>query len=353
VTRLRVILVAPPSRGAPTGNEISVRRLERALASHGHDVRVTRPADIESRRLADPSADLVHAFHARRTGPAAAELAEQLRVPLVVTLTGTDVDLDVHDAERACLVRDVLCRAAAIVCGHEGARDTTRTVTGRDDHVFVVPKGVSVPETLPVPAFPPVAGRMLVLQVAHLRPVKNNLLAVEAVRRLEAEGVAIDLRLLGDILDEDYAAELARASGGVDAWERIWHPAVSHDEVGHWYAAADVVLNTSDGEGGSNAILEAMAHGVAVLASAIPGNLAYAGADETRGLTYPVTVSPNGQVQHDAEALCTELRRLAADPGLRARLGAAGRQWVSRRHSGESELRGVLAAYAHASATAG
>jgi len=212
----------------------------------------------------------------------------------------------------------------------------------------VLPKGVGIPDVLPDATLPRVAGETLVLQVAHVRPVKNVALAVRAVRRLRDEGAAARLVVLGDVLDAAYAEEVVAEAGGPDAWSRILHPSVSPEAMGGFYASADVVLNTSHGEGGSNAVLEAMVHERAVVASAVAGNVAYVGTDETRGLLYDVTVGDDGSVVHDEDALLATLRRLHENPGLRTRLGAAARKWVGARHSGAAERDALLSAYAQA-----
>jgi len=187
-----------------------------------------------------------------------------------------------------------------------------------------------------------------VLEVAHVRPVKNVALAVRAVRRLRDDGAAVRLVVLGDVLDEEYEREVEDAAGGPEAWSEILHPSVPPAAMGGFYVAADIVLNTSHGEGGSNAILEAMGHERAVVASAVAGNIAYVGTDESRGLLYDVNVNNDGSVTHDEASLVAQLRRLHDDPGLRARLGDAARRWVGTRHSGSAERDALLSAYAQA-----
>jgi glycosyltransferase involved in cell wall biosynthesis len=340
-----VVFVAPEDVGVRTGNETSVRRLERALVRHGVAVRVLRPSELEAGRQPAP-ADLVHAFHARRCGPAAQALAGKLGVPLVVTLTGTDIDVDAFQDDRQRIVREVVAAADVVICGHEGAREGVMRLLGCTDCAHVVPKGVEIPDPLPAPAFAS-PGRLSVLQVAHVRPVKNNLLAVRVVTDLAAQGFPIALRILGDVLDAQYEQRLIEAAGGRAVWDGIRHPPLPHAAVGAWYCGADVVLNTSDGEGGSNAILEAMAHGRAVLASDIPGNRAYVGTEGDRGLLYRATVSEDGSVRHDEHGLAQALVRLA-DASLRARLGAAARVWVAHEHGVDTEVARVLDLYSTA-----
>jgi glycosyltransferase involved in cell wall biosynthesis len=82
-------------------------------------------------------------------------------------------------------------------------------------------------------------------------------------------------------------------------------------------AASDIVaLPSRFGEGCPNALLEAMAAGKPVLA-ARSGGTPEVVLDGVTGLLHP---------PEDIDALAAALRRLAADPGLRATLGAAGRE---------------------------
>jgi len=100
-------------------------------------------------------------------------------------------------------------------------------------------------------------------------------------------------------------------------------------------AAADVVALPSRQEGLGVAALEAMAAGRPVVASRV-GGLAEAIVPEETGLLVP---------PGDPMALATALARLARDPGLRARLGAAGRERVLGRYTAARMAEGTLACY--------
>jgi glycosyltransferase involved in cell wall biosynthesis len=86
-------------------------------------------------------------------------------------------------------------------------------------------------------------------------------------------------------------------------------------------------------EGISNTILEAMATGLPVLATAVGGNAELVLAGET-GEIVPAD---------DVDALATGLVRMATDPVRAAALGRAGRQRVERQFS----LPAMVAAYQH------
>ena len=86
-------------------------------------------------------------------------------------------------------------------------------------------------------------------------------------------------------------------------------------------AASDIVaLPSRFGEGCPNAVLEAMAAGKPVIA-ARSGGTPEVVADGETGILHP---------PEDVDALRAALHRLAGDPGLRARMGVAGRERAGR-----------------------
>src|SRR3984893_5004378 len=109
-----------PPAAAPSvrGNAITVDRVARGLRERGVELRVwdlsVAPETAVEHQIAQFRPAVVHAFHARRPGPAALRLARCADVPLLVTVTGTDVNQDLLDPDSAPVVRRVLEGAAAI-----------------------------------------------------------------------------------------------------------------------------------------------------------------------------------------------------------------------------------------------
>src|SRR5579885_663948 len=103
------------------------------------------------------------------------------------------------------------------------------------------------------------------------------------------------------------------------------------------YQAADLFVLPSWSEGMSNALLEAMACGLAPVATAIPGNTDVV-TDESDGLL----ATPG-----DAAHLATALARLLEDTALRARLAAAARQTILARFALEQTARQYAELYQH------
>jgi glycosyltransferase involved in cell wall biosynthesis len=92
------------------------------------------------------------------------------------------------------------------------------------------------------------------------------------------------------------------------------------DDVPALLAASDIAVSASHEEGSSNAVLEAMAAGLAVIATDVGGS-AEAIQPGTGGLLVP---------PRDPAALGAALLSLAGDPDLRARLGNAARMRATR-----------------------
>jgi len=100
-------------------------------------------------------------------------------------------------------------------------------------------------------------------------------------------------------------------------------------------AACDIAVLPSAAEGMPNAVLEYMAAGLPVVASAVGGNLEVI-ADGATGLLVPAG---------DASALSQALSRLLADDVLALRLARKGRELVEQRFSFERLTREVGALY--------
>ena len=145
-----------------------------------------------------------------------------------------------------------------------------------------------------------------ILCVANWTPAKGIHTLVAAVARLTE--VTVDL--VGDTPDAAYAARVRRAiaAGGLGARVRV-HGTLGPSAVKRRYAAASIFALPSVREGYPIVLVEALAHGLPVVASDIPGVR-----EVTRGAA--VLVAP-GRVA----PLAAALRDLVADERLRRELG--------------------------------
>ncbi len=310
------MLLAPHALETQGGNAITVLRLAAGLRERGHDV-VCAAAGSAVEPVAT---DVVHAFHAIKSGPKALEIAGGR--PVVVTLTGTDL----NEADEAALI-GVLSRVDAVVVFNEQARDRVqRLVPG--GRCSVIPQAVRFDGVrLAEVDLGVVTGAPLFVLVAGLRPVKRPMLPVRPLERLRASsGLDVQYRIIGPALDRDYAASLDFPAGADGrAWAR-WMGPVPHDAMQSVYAQATVVLNCSLSEGMSGALLEAMSLGCAVLASDIEGNRAL------------IEHGRTGLLFEDETSFFEGAAALVNDAALRQRLGAAAREYYERQFSVSAEL---------------
>jgi glycosyltransferase involved in cell wall biosynthesis len=336
----RLAILAPFGAPSVRGNSVTVERVTCGLREHGADLQVWDTSAAGEAAIAQgveayrPA--LVHAFHAYRTGPLALRLARRLEVPLVVTLTGTDANCDLLDPERAPVVRRVLEGAAAITAFHTSIVEHVAAVLPDTRARFVVvPQSVRFAAGTPFDLgarWPLPADRLLFAFPAGIRAVKAPRMPLEPLDRLAVAEPRLRLVYVGPVIDPEEAEALRRELAS-RPWTRHLG-VVPHAQMASLLGQADVVLNCSVSEGGmANAVLEALALERAVLASAIPGNRALV-EDEVTGLLF-----------RDARELGVQAERLVRDPGLRARLGRAGRTLFEREFPVERELNGYTAVY--------
>lgn len=336
----RVAVVSPFASPSVRGNAITVDRVARGLRQRDVEVRVwdlsTVPEGAVEHQITQYGPALIHAFHALRAGPTALRLARRGSVPLLVTVTGTDVNHDLTEPDTEPVVRRVLEGANAVSVFDESmATAILAAMPEIAARIVVVPQSVSFePATghWPVAAALQRAPGPIILFPAGLRKVKQPTLPLEPLDRIRPEHPGLELVYVGPLLDPKEGEAFVRSLAAYP-WARHLG-AVPHNRMPALLELADVVLNCSLSEGGMpNSVLEALSLGRAVLASNIPGN---------RSL---VEDGVTGFLFDSPDELSAKADRLLKDPDLRARLGEAGRERVSARYGTDREIDGYLAAY--------
>ena len=209
------------------------------------------------------------------------------------------------------ILRQIDRRIDAAVAVSEAAASFVRRV--RHGPVEIVPNGVDV-ERFARPADPPEGlppGRRI-LWVNRLDPQKGFGVMVDAFARLARELDEVSLLVAGEGRDRVALRSLPR-----QARNRVVPlGTVPHDELPRYHAAADVFCSPAVGQESFGIVLvEAMAAGVPVVATDIPGYREVV-RDGVEGLL----VRPN-----DPVALADAIRRVLTEPELAASLASAGR----------------------------
>lgn len=156
-------------------------------------------------------------------------------------------------------------------------------------------------------------GAPVLLAVGRLAPQKRFDRLIDA---LAAQTEALDGWHLVLVGEGPLRPELERRAQTTGIAGRV-HLSGRTAQVGAWYARAAAFALVSDFEGFPNALMEAMAHGLPVVTTDCPTGPADLVTHDRNGLLVPLG---------DQQALQAALVRLAADPALRARLGAKARE---------------------------
>lgn len=355
---MRIALLLPYRPSANRGNSTAALRLARHLEAAGAEVAVVsleaagapfgpEGCDLALRLLGPElrrfGPDVIHALHGYRSGPAGVALARALGAALVIGLRGTDVSVDLHDPSRREPMLDALDAADAVVAFArfmlEPVLAARPSLEGR---AHVVAHGVAEAFFAHGSGRFRVPGELRFLLPANLRAIKAPHVAVFGLDPLAASRPDLRLSVAGPSIEPDVGRRLAEAAAS-RPWVTLLGE-VAHADMPAVLAAADVVMNTSAAEGMSNAVLEAMAVGRALLLSDIPAHREIIEPDES-GVLFDVS-GPDG----GAAALARQAARLAEDPALRARLGEAARARARARHRAGDEAARTLDVYREARA---
>lgn len=203
------------------------------------------------------------------------------------------------------------------------ARKIVQIYNGVDERKFRPAEGVRADEPL------------VVGTVGRLQEIKGQPVLVAAVarllERLPEAARRLRVRLVGDgPLRATLEREIATRNLG-----NVVELAGERSDVADVMRGFDVFVLPSLGEGISNTILEAMACGLPVVATAVGGNTELVAHGETGTL-----VPPN-----DADALAAALAAYLEDPALRRRHGNAARDVVERRFALERMVERYRALY--------
>ncbi len=300
--RARTIGIVNPAPAVRGGNRVTALRWAQVFRRLGW--RVFREESWSGRPC-----ELLVALHARRSHSSLVRFRrEHPDLPVVVAATGTDVYSDVPDGgeARECFglaSRIVVLQPLAVEQLPSEARLRAR----------VIYQSVTPPRRRPGR----VKDAFQVCVIAHLRPVKDPLRAAFAARLLPAAS-RVRIVHLGALIDERMAEELEREQRENPRFR--WLGDRPRAEALETLARSHLCVSSSRHEGGSNAVSEALALGVPLLSTRIPGSTGLLGEDYPG--TFPV---------EDTEALAGLMLRAENEPEFLRGLEQAcrARAWLT------------------------
>ncbi len=266
-----------------------------------------------------PNATL--AFFGMPSGAVAWLLKKFYRIPYVVSLRGGDVpgfrpyDFKTYHKLIGPFLHIIWHGASAVIANSKGLRDLALAFDSNIE-IPIIPNGVdssryavedrewSPPRILSV-------GR-----VVHQKGLDLGLRALAQLKDLDWEWY-----IVGDGPQTTSLKSLARELG---ISERVMFPGwQSHQDLLKWYHQANLFLFPSRHEGMPNAVLEAMASGLPVIATRIAGNEELVVEGETGFLVQTENV----------DELREALRKALTHSSLREKMGAASRLRVEQNYT--------------------
>ncbi len=277
-------------------------------------------------------ADVVHVHMSDWFAGLAEWVGRILRAPVFckeasnpVLLVTEDLDVPLASYWRA---RRMGCRFVAMT---EAIAEALRIKGISADRIVSIPNGMELPEAVSEPGSR--SGAIYLGNFSQGAEFKGFDVLLAAWSYAVREEPAMRLRMHGGGDAECWKA-FARERGCEESVDF----AGPTGDVWQVHREAGFFVLPSRKEGLSNALLEAMASGLPVVVSDIPGNVAVV-QDGVQGLVVPVD---------DAEALAAAMLKLYRDPGLRVRMGEAARRRIREAFAIDSVAERLEGAYARA-----
>jgi L-malate glycosyltransferase len=177
-------------------------------------------------------------------------------------------------------------------------------------------------------------GNAVVTTVGNIRRVKGHDIFIRAAASVVQQFPNVSFSIAGDVLEPGYFHELQALVRDLKLSDRF-HFVGGVTNLREHLSSSDIFVLPSRSEGFSNAIVEAMAASLPVIATNVGGN-AEAVEDGISGFIVP----------SDAPAaLSAAITRLISNPSLAKAMGGAGRDLVTEKFTTEAMMNKIVACY--------
>jgi glycosyltransferase involved in cell wall biosynthesis len=269
------------------------------------------------------SVDRVIAFFSIPSGIVAWLLNRRTKIPYVISLRGGDVPgtepgLRLFYWFLAPLRRRILRGAVSVTAPASGLKELSEKRDGFP--VVVIPNGINT--SIYRPDKERDLTEIVLLSVGRLHPQKSPIRVLEILRAIRSNGrLPARALIVGDGPQRASLEQYAREQQlGAAAKFTGW---LDRSEVALAYKSATFLVQLSSYEGMSNVVLEALASGLPVIASRIPGNVDLV-LDQENGLLFSSNES--------CEIIAAEIVRLWKSPARWQRMSNSARISVTAKY---------------------
>lgn len=334
---MKTLILTPTFFPRLTGNAVTAGRIARGLAEDGIECRVIDLSVVaQTEAIAAATKfrpDLIHGFHAFKSGRIGLAIKGLLKIPMIMTLTGTDLYVDLQTPETREAVLRVLAGADRLTAFNDAARRLTVREGVSPEKISVIPQSVFFPDRrerdfradLHIDRKTKVC-----LLIGGIRRIKNFGYAFPVLEKVRKQFPNLYLLIAGGTLEAEEFLRLTRKSRG-RPWIRFLGE-VAREEVPALLDCADIVLNTSDSESDANAVMEALAFGKVVVGRHVSGNAS-------------LLTEGGGFLFRNRDELFKQLLHILMNTKEAAETGRRARRFIAARFSRDREQGDYLRLY--------
>ena len=257
---LALEIVTPAPAGSLHGNRVTAIRWQSFLKKLGHQAQI-------SEKYSGSDANILVALHAYRSHLSLVHFKKSYPdKPIVLIMTGTDLYRDMaihHEVIQSMQMADVivLLQSAAMSLIPEDLRSKVHII---------------YQSTKSVKRKPLLKKQFLVSVIGHLRPEKDPFCTAQSLEYLPSES-KIRVLHLGEAMSSEMRQLAKSYSAKLERYQ--WLDKLSHADTMQQLSRCHLMVISSLMEGGAHVVTEAIAIGVPVIASDIPGNRGMLGDD--------------------------------------------------------------------------
>jgi putative glycosyltransferase (TIGR04348 family) len=298
----RVEIVTPAPPGTLHGNRITALRWHRFLSRLNYQSTVTE-------QWSGKSCDVLIALHGLRSYDSIKGFKKtHPECPVVLIMTGTDIYRDLKNSKK--VIQSMEMADVIVTLQPEAIASLPKQFHPKVRVIYQSVKSISRKS--------PPKRHFLASIIGHLRAEKNPFCAAQSLRLLPPDS-KIQLIQLGQAMSSDFKKEAISLDKNIERYQ--WLGQLSHTKTMQWLARSHVMIISSIMEGGAHVVSEAIAIGIPVIASDIPGNRGLLGSN------YPAYYPVGDQV-----ALSKLLIKAEMNPVFYQKLckAIAGRQKITK-----------------------
>ena len=325
------VLMITPFHKQMRGNAVTAARICSGLEELGwrvdlHSLEEGQNAHHLSHEAASGNYGMIHGFHALHMSAFFDDNPELMKLPFLLTMTGTDLfslRLD-KNVDRIAAILDLA--AAIVVFNADEISLLNKICPDWSGKTTLIPQGVALKDGPPLTRnkLDLLENDVVFVLPSGLRAIKNIDMAVDALDIVKNRNYKARLLIVGIAIEMEYAIRLIdRIALNPDI---AYLGPFDHADMKSLLQLTDVVVNCSHSEGQPQAALEAMSLGKPCILTAVPGNLNV------------IENYREGIYVQTTEELAAAMEYYIKEPEQRAAMGRAAQKLIDEKFTLSTEI---------------